>query len=93
MGKAIVVLAALLLLQITLALSSGYTVFPLYDAFAHTRIEDSERGPFLLFWFQVMLCLPTLALLLIASVVGAILSWRRPRSIPRIVPPRDKMDS
>jgi hypothetical protein len=93
LGKATAVLTALLLLQITLAISSKYSVFPLYDAFTHTRIEDGERGPFLLFLFQLMLCLPTLALLLSAFVIRAILSWRRPRSIPTIVPPRDDPDN
>ena len=86
LGKAIVALAALLLLQITLALSGEYAAFPLYDAITHTRIEDGERGPGLLALFQLMLCLPTLALLVIAFVVRAILSWRRQRSIPTIVP-------
>jgi hypothetical protein len=89
LGKAILVLAALLLLQITLAVSSEYTVFPAYDAYTHTRIEDSERGPFLLVLFQMMMCLPTLALLLIAFVVRAILVWRRPRCVSSIVPPED----
>ena len=88
-SKATLLVAALLLLQITLALSSEYTALPLYDAITRTHIEDSERGPFLLFWLQLMLCLPTLALLLIAFVVRAVLSWRRPRFIPSIVPPRD----
>ena len=93
LGKTSLVLAALLLLQITLALSSEYTVFPLYNAITHTRIEDSERGPGLLFVLQVMLCIPTLALLLIAFVVGAVLSWRQSRSIPSIAPPRGDRDN
>ena len=86
-------LSALLLLQITLILSSEYSVFPLYNTFAQSRIEERERGPGLLFVFQWMLCIPTVALLLIAFAVRAILSWRHSRTILSITPPREKIDS
>ena len=89
LSSAILILAALFLLQVALALSSRYTVFPLYDRFTHERIEDSEHVTLLLFWFQLMLCLPTFGLLLIAFVVRAILSRRRTRSIPGIIPRDD----
>ena len=84
LGKAILIVCVFLLVQIGLAISSRYTVFPLYDALTHSRIEEEERGTGLLFVLQLMLCLPTVAILLAMVIAAAIRSWLRSRTITTI---------
>jgi hypothetical protein len=89
--KAIVILSALLLIQLSLALSTEYTVLPAVEAITRESWRG-EVGPFALFFLQVLLCIPTLVLLIIAVIIRAIQSRRQRPPITSIVPPRDHSD-
>jgi uncharacterized Tic20 family protein len=86
--KAIVILVALLLIQISLALSTEYTVLPAVEAITRESWRG-EVGPFALFFLQALLCIPTLVLLVIAIIIRAIQSRRQRPPLTSIVPPRN----
>ena len=92
-GKAIVVLAAIFLIQISLALSTGLILQAYTDITG--RVVNIER-PILLVIPQLAISIPTLILLIIAIAIRAIISFRGRGPIvspvPAITLPKNQHD-
>ena len=70
LGRIVIVLAVILLFQIALALSTEYTILPAVQAITHNDNWGGELATFLLLFVQLLLCIPTVAgMVILASVI------------------------
>ena len=76
-GRLVFVFAAILAVQFAVALSTQHTILPAVVAITHDDNWYGELGPFLLFFIQLLLCIPTLAALVTAI---AVIVWRSRRT-------------
>ena len=75
-GKFAIALAVVLFCQIALALSTQYTILFAVRVITHDPYWGGELGTFLLFFIQLLLCIPTAAALV---TFIAVIAWRAHR--------------
>ena len=82
------ILAAVLVVQIALAFSTQYTILPAVEAITQ-KSWRGELGPFLLFYIQLLLCIPTFVLLILAISTLSLRAYRNRQPTPSVIP-RDR---